>query len=236
MKYTYKTTLPQNSTDKYENIKPDFVLNFFQNAATEHSVELGVSYDEMINRNLLWVISRVYYRVCKSVKEGEELTVITWPLAPNRLGYERDYLITDSNGDTIIKGVSNWAVIDATTRKLAVNKELYNTDELLTDKVLEDKVRRIKNFDVETSVGEIIPDESMIDGNNHVNNTFYAKFATDAIGDIEGQIKTFQIDYHREVLCGEKVIMSVAEAEDGIKLAKGEDENGNLKFSAAIEI
>ena len=68
----------------------------------------------------------------------------------------------------------------------------------------------------------------MIDSNNHVNNTFYAKFATDAIGDIGGEIKTFQIDYHREVLCDEKVLMSVAASEDRVKLAKGEDEEGNL--------
>lgn len=235
MKYKLNLTLPENPTDNYGNLKPSVVLNLFQSVATGHSVELGVDYDKMKEKNLLWVVSRIYYKVIKKDFSGNDVTVTTWPLAPNRLGYERDYIVTDSNGDVIIKGISNWAVIDATSRKLVINQDLYNTEELLTEKVLDDKIRRIKNFESEVSMGEVIPDQSMIDGNNHVNNTFYAKFATDAIGDIGGEIKTFQIGYHREVLCGEKVIMSVATLEDGIKLAKGEDEEGNLKFCAQIE-
>lgn len=236
MKYTLNLNLPQNSIDEYGNIKPSAVLNIFQSAATEHSIELGCSYTQMKAKNLLWVVSRIYYKVIKSDFVGQEITVTTWPLAPNRLGYERDYLVTDKNGDIIIRGVSNWAVIDAETRKLVINQNLYNTGELLSEKVIEDKIRRIRNFEETQAAGEIIPDQTMIDSNNHVNNTFYAQFATDAIGDIGGKIKTFQIDYHREVLCGEKISMSISNQTQNLKLAKGEGIDGELKFCAAIEI
>ena len=128
MKYTLNLNLPQNSIDEYGNIKPSAVLNIFQSAATEHSIELGCSYTQMKAKNLLWVVSRIYYKVIKSDFVGQEITVTTWPLAPNRLGYERDYLVTDKNGDIIINAISSPALVkkssSALSPKMSVASEL----------------------------------------------------------------------------------------------------------------
>lgn len=235
MKYSYKTVLKTNLFDNKGNLTPFAVLNFFQDAANVHGEMLGVSFEEMLKKNLLWVITRIYYEVCGNISAEDEIEVTTWPVAPSRLGYERDYLITDKNGNIIIKGSSNWALIDADTRRLAIVGNLYNTDNLCTERVFDTRIKRIRNFDAETIAEDIVPDKTMIDCNGHVNNTHYAAFTQRAVGGFSGKIKTFQIDYHHEVMCGQPLKMYTV-SNDGTLLVKGENEDGTLMFCCVVEL
>ena len=234
MKYTMNAVLPQNGLDSNGNITPFAVLNLFQDAANIHGEILGVSFEKMLEKNLLWVVTRIRFEVCGNISEGQELLVTTWPLAPSRVGYERDYLITDNNGNILIRGSSNWAVIDADTRHLSPSENFYNTDELCSERAFDTRSKRIRNFDADKKVCEVVPDQSMIDCNNHVNNTHYASFAQMALGEYDRKISAFQIDYHREVLCGQS--LSLYTAQDGeVSLVKGENSDGELMFCASAQ-
>lgn len=234
MKHTLELKLPENSIDDKGNILPDVVLNIFQEAANVHGRMLGVSFEEMLKKNLLWVITRIKYEVLADINSGQEIMVTTWPLKPSRIGYERDYIISDKSGKVIIKGTSNWALIDANTRRLSFADNLYNCSDYCEERAFENKSKRIRNFDSENKTGDIIPDESMIDLNNHVNNTYYASFARKALGGFSGKINAFQIDYHREVLCGQQISMFVYESEN-VTLVKGEDTEKALMFCCSVE-
>ncbi len=234
MKYKLNLTLPENFLDEKGNIKPFEVLDLFQKAANVHGELLGVSFEEMIKKNLLWVITRTRYEICGTVTAGQEVEVITWPLSPSRLGFERDYIINDLNGNLIVKGTSNWAVIDADTRRLTSTDNLYNTENLCTERAFDDRTKRIRNFEATSQSTDIIPDSSLIDLNGHVNNTHYAAFAQKALGGFSDKIKSFQIDYHHEVMCGQPVKMFTAISEH-LALVKGEDADGTLMFCCSVE-
>lgn len=234
MKHTINLSLPENAIDDKGNVLPNIVLDVFQKAADVHGRMLGVSFEEMLNKNLLWVITRIRYEVYGKAQNGQEVEVTTWPLKPTRMGYERDYVVSDLSGNVIIKGSSNWALIDADTRRLSMSGNVYLCDDFCEEHVFESRVKRIRNFEAEKQAGEIIPDASMIDLNNHVNNTYYAAFAEKALGGFEGEIKAFQIDYHHEVLCGQPLSMAVANV-DGDVLVKGENSDGTLMFCSVVE-
>lgn len=234
MKFSIELKLSESCLDDKGNIIPYEVFCLFQKAANVHGEMLGVSYSEMKSKNLLWVVSRTYYEVEADVTAGQEVVVTTWPLSPTRLGYERDYTISDKSGNVLIKGSSNWALIYADTRRLAIVDNLYNTDKLCEEKVFDKKIKRIRNFDGEEINEKIIPDESMIDCNGHVNNTYYAQFAHKSLGDFEGKIKAFQVDFHREIMCGQPITMyKAADAQNS--LVKGENIDGELMFCAMAE-
>ena len=234
MKHSIELKLSESCLDDKGNIIPYEVFCLFQKAANVHGEMLGVSYSEMKSKNLLWVISRTYYEVEANIAAGQEVVVTTWPLSPTRLGYERDYTVCDKSGKILIKGSSNWALIYADTRRLAIVDGIYNTDRLCEEKVFEKKIKRIRNFEGERINENIIPDESMIDCNGHVNNTYYAQFTLKALGGFSGKIKAFQIDFHREVMCGQPI--TAYKANDGqTSFVKGENADGELTFCAMAE-
>ena len=51
-------------------------------------------------------------------QRGEVIKVNTWPKTQSKLEFEREYEIRDINDNLLIKGISNWCVINSETRRL----------------------------------------------------------------------------------------------------------------------
>ena len=94
-------TLRGSDFDKFGQIKPSSVLDLFQDAAGQHANVLGVGFAQMLEKSYLWVLTRIKFRVLQQPKKHQTLQVKTWPLAPNRLLYRREYCITDLQGNAL---------------------------------------------------------------------------------------------------------------------------------------
>ena len=220
MKYEEKIILPESGFDEWGNLLPQEVLALFEVLAGRHAEELGVGFAVMLKRNLLWVVRSIKYEVCGNLVPGAEVVGITWPLPQTKVGFVREYRICDTAGNILIKGTSSWATIYADTRQLAIASEIYPQGEFCSDRNFADRTRRIRDFEADGEERVIRPDASAIDVNGHVNNTRYADFAYRALGGFGGRIDTFQIDYLREVLCGEELRLKTAKTET-LCLVKG---------------
>ncbi len=233
--YSEPAVLTADQFDAHGNVLPGVVLDLFQKAAGNHAERLGVGFEAMLSKNLLWVVTQIKYQVLNALKPAQALTVTTWPLPPTRLGFDREYLICDEAGEVLIKGTSKWMQIDAAERKLVPGSNVYPLTEYRTDKNFEEKIRRIRDFDATSEVCHIVPDESTIDSNNHVNNAEYAGFAYRALGDFGGAIHSFQIDFLHEVMLGQPLDVSFAVSAQQT-LVKGVGEDGERKFACGIEL
>lgn len=233
MKYTEKIVLGVGITDKKGNMHPSEMLDIFQNVATAHAEKLGVGFAKMIEKNLLWVVTQIKYQVCGEIKEGQEVVVITWPSAPSRAGFERDYLVCDEGGNTLIKGVSNWVLMDANERTLSHLVDVYPSDEYCTDKNFEQRTRRLRDFEAEGKGYDVTPKESAIDRNGHVNNAKYADFVEEALGGFDGVIDIFQIDFIHEVMPGMRLKLYCESEENSVRI-KGSSEEGNRMFGCSV--
>ena len=112
---------------------------------------------------------------------------------------------------------------------------MYPLTEYRTDKNFGEKIRRIRDFEATSKVCRIIPDETTIDSNNHVNNAEYAGFAYKALGDFGGVIDSFQIDFLHEVMLGQPLDVSFAVSNQQT-LVKGVGEDSERKFACGIEL
>ena len=233
--YSEPAVLSAKHFDARGNVLPAVVLDLFQKAAGHHAECLGVGFEAMIAKNLLWVVTQIKYQVLNAPKPSQALTVTTWPLPPTRLGFDREYLIAGEAGEVLIKGTSKWMQIDAAERKLVPGSNVYPLTEYRTDKNFEEKIRRIRDFEATSEVCRIVPDESTIDVNDHVNNAEYADFAYKALKDFGGSIHSFQIDFLHEVMLGQPLAVSYATSE-GLILVKGMGEDGERKFACGIEL
>lgn len=230
-------TLRAGDFDKFNRIKPSAVLDLFQDAAGRHAEQLGVGFIDMLNRNYLWVLTRIKFEILSAPERYGQIKVKTWPLAPNRLSYRREYCITDQNGKKLIIGSSDWVVIDSEKRKFLSVPDLYPfTDGFNTEMMFPEKLGKIHDFEAQNTDYTVNAGFSDLDTNDHVNNTKYANFVLDAINPKENEIlKVFQIDYRKEVMQGTTLNIHTAR-ENNILLAKGVTTVGDTTFVCKIEL
>ncbi len=67
--------------------------------------------------NASWVLTRFAYEVYRMPGEHEQLTITTWVSDMSRVMTTRNFEVFDSEGHRIAAAISNWAMIDITTRR-----------------------------------------------------------------------------------------------------------------------
>lgn len=201
-------------------LKPFSILQIFQDASTKHAEQLGVGFEAMLSKHLLWITMRIKYEILRLPQATEKLTIKTYPSGKNRMEYDREYLIFDADGNIIIKGQSKWCLINSQTRKI----ERMIDSPILLDQEPIYKERFLKSDDFEP---KFLPDVNYqiktddIDNNGHTNNTVYAKMIAPVLEQHSKTINFFQINFLKESLIGERIdIYSQKENDDLLILGK----------------
>ena len=218
--------------DKFNHIKPASVLDLFQDAAGQHAIELGVGFCDMIKRNYLWVLTKIKFKVLCMPKSYQKVVVKTWPLAPNRISYRREYAIENEVGEQLIVGSSEWVVIDSEKRRFVSAPDLYPfTEGFHTEIMCEEKLGKIADFEVSNEPYVVNTGYCDLDVNNHVNNT---KYVLDAINpEIASELMEFQIDYRKEVFSGASLNIHHKKQDNAI-IAKGLNADGDIMFACKL--
>ena len=118
MKKEMEFFIQTSSVDLNDNIKPACVFDYFQDIAGLHAKEIGVSYETLKESNLAWVVLYETFEIINMPPYLEKVNVMTWPKKKGRLEFEREYFMETLDGVPLIKGISNWVVIDVNSRSL----------------------------------------------------------------------------------------------------------------------
>lgn len=232
-----KFNLRASDFDCYVRMTPSAILDLFQEVAGAHAEELGIGFHPLIEKKMLWVIVRAKYTVIKQPEIHTSVTVKTWPLPPTRLGFRREYLIEDLDGNTLIKGTSDWVLMHSEERKLIPCGDIYPKGYIFCgDKNFEEKTARLRDFEADSGTFTVIPAFCDLDMNGHVNNTKYANFVLNSLNLNRNEvIETFQTDYHHEVK--RDTALNIHIKRDGKEiLAKGTDTGGENMFFSKITL
>lgn len=226
--------------DRRAELKPSAVLDIFQDIAGVSAEQTpGMSAADMREAGLFWAVVQIKYEVLKTPALHERVIASTWPLAPTRMGFQREYAIRGLDGEPLVKGDSQWIMMDRATRKFASAKDAYHGPMDFSDeRNFAKKTRRIRDFepDAPASPYPVTCGYCDIDVNGHVNNTKYADFFLDAWDpSADEHIRTFQIDYRHEIREGEQVGI-VVQRGDAEVLAKGVGPDGEARFFCRAEL
>ncbi len=216
-------------------LQPAGVMDLFQDAAGRHAVELGIGYPQLAPQNKMWIISGLQYEVHATPEMYQTVRVITWPLAATSVTCRREYRMEALDGTLLVKGTSDWAIMDGEKRKLIRAREVYPKDLSFCEELaIDGKMPRLKDFEIQGQGVTVVPGFSQLDMNRHVNNTKYANFFLDAVNlQSDEQIKEFQIHYRKEILAGQPVRIFV-QRETNTLFAMGKNEDGETMFSGRI--
>ena len=182
-------------------MKPSGVLDVLQSIAGEHANLLGIGFDDVIKKNLCYIIARNKYDMLKPIKRFTNIRVKTWPATPAKIDLDRYYEIYDADtNELLLTGVSKWLLIDITTRRIARTSNVEFPNDIY-EKVLYESFDKLRfdGISFEESYDFVVR-FSDLDLNNHMNNT---KYAEALVYDQEKVVNHFEINYISEVVRGD---------------------------------
>ena len=207
--------------DANQLMRPTAMLDLMQEAANVNASTLGFGYDELINSNTAWVLSRTHVKFINMPKWRQEVNLKTWHKGVAKLFHLRDFILSDMDGNPMVLATTSWLIIDLNTRRLVRNSDLALSDTAM-DAIETPADKVVIPVDIEPELVRKHPITwSEIDTNGHVNNVKYVVWAIDAVKaeDIkERPLKELLINYDAEVMPGDIVKISRVrqETEDGI--------------------
>ncbi|MBO5884799.1 MAG: hypothetical protein J6Q51_03285 [Clostridia bacterium] len=214
MKYTTQITLYNSYFDKNDRLTTKSILSIFQDVASIHAEDIGVGYMTMLNKNMLWVLSRIKFDVIKMPEPNQTVIVETWPQPKGKIDFDRDMKILDKNGDVLIIATSKWCIIDTQTRTLQRTENVNYLGSCCLEKNYEEKFGKI-----------ILPTQQPIkqqthtvrfcdlDHNLHMNNTSYANLILNVLQD--KLFFHFEINFISECLLGDQIDVYLTTNFDG---------------------
>ena len=195
-------TLRESDFDCYDHIKASAILDLFQTVAAEHVTLNGGGFADMLARGLAWVVTKIKFEVFSPLRASEKVVVKTVPHAKKLIDYTRDYYVVNSRGETVVKGTSQWVLIDFETRKIA--RSDFEFDGEFSDEYAypNERLKKISAI-AEPELCRYEVKRADLDHNGHVNNTRYLDMVFDAEPDPSLPIRSVAINYAEEVRNGE---------------------------------
>ena len=236
--YEIKTKIDTRDVDGHGHCRPSALLGHLQEAATLAAESRGFGREVLLEKHgAFWMLARMWYRLDRPLRWGEELSVHTWHRGGKGASMYRDFdLYVD--GTRIGEAVSLWVLVRLEDRKmlrLSQIPELEGTSGGERNKdILLSKLRMPEGM---TLAERRMMHYSDTDINAHVNNTRYADFACDAIrADLLPEnvfVAGMQLGYHAECRSGEGIDLLMVREEDSC-FVHGIDETGKSRFDVQI--
>lgn len=217
---------------RYDVIAPHGVLDIFQDIAGKHSESYGMSFDEMLSSNMIWVLLRVKYKVVKNVFLYSTIKTTTWPRKKGLVDFDRETEIKDLNDNLLIAGISKWVILDSKTHKIIPAKHINYNAETSDDTNFDTKFDKIKDFDITNSNKyECKVEFCDIDHNGHTNNAKYTSMILNALKLKQDEyIDEFQIDFINESFLNDLINIHYIK-QDNYYLVKGLKDNTTIFLS-----
>ncbi len=219
--YILNTTVLSGQCDSLMRFRAEAAFMTFQDVASRHAIFLGVDDFSLLEKdNALWVITKTKVKVNRLPLWNENVAVRTWPMGAEGVRCNRCYQII-KDGEILINGITEWVIIDASTRTLRkVETTSYPNDiDWIKEKSIEDRFRRFKDdFTEDDFVYKRLIRSGDIDVTHHVNNVTYITMLLDtfSVNELESMtLKDIEISYLNESLEGETLSIYRKKADDG---------------------
>lgn len=231
LEYRLDVNITENDFNEDGSVKLSSLFFFFQEAATQHADIIGIGMDALLDKNIIWVLTKMKVRILKDVTAGDGYYVMTYPREVKSRFCPRDYYLYNGEGQLMVVGSAMWSLVDWTTRKVMRATEIDFGGTFREDEAFPEGFEKIRIREPEHVMDyTVVPSD--IDANEHTNNCRYADMVSMAAG--AQPVKELVIQYSKETREGDVISLLAENEEDGL-LIKGELADGQAVFSARIK-
>ncbi|MCR5398280.1 MAG: acyl-[acyl-carrier-protein] thioesterase [Lachnospiraceae bacterium] len=228
--YEYDIRVGYSQSDDRRIMTVPAVIDAFQDCSCFHSDDVGVGFDYLLPKHLVWVINYWELEFDRMPVYGQRLTVGTYPYGFKGYFGERNFYLKDEKG-YLIKANSFWTLMDwENMRPSKITPEMvsaYTIGEKLDMSYNSRKISLPEDSSVNITnpTGTVIS-HTHLDSNGHVNNGQYIKLAYDAAalaGDLP-DIRLLRAVYKKQAHLGDMICPVIYRDSDRLTIALNDTE------------
>ena len=211
--YTFNSRIRYSETDSEGKLTLASLLNYFQDASTFHSEDLGVGIAYTVEKELAWVLSSWQIVVERYPGLGEDVVIGTMPYDFKGFLGSRNFVMMTRNGEYLAKANSLWSLLSTGTGRPALP-----TEEMLQKYQLEEKLsmdyapRKIAIPQGGHPEEIIVVKKHHIDTNHHVNNGQFVSMAMEYLPE-NFAIRQMRAEYKMQAFLNDELHPYVAETD-----------------------
>lgn len=224
--YDFTDRIRYSETDNTGRLSIVGLLNYFQDCATFHTTDAGLSLSVLRQRGMAWVLTTWQVVLSRLPEIGERVKITTNPYEVRGFMGSRNFLMETVEGERLAIANSLWTMVDpATGHPTRVAEDIpvkYGMGEPME---MDYAKRKIKLEGEEYSQCDPIPVmQHMVDTNGHMNNSQYVSLAVDCLpwGFTYRQLR---VEYKRSAVGG-NVLYPRLYASSGRRAVAMADESG----------
>lgn len=232
--YTFNSRIRYSECDSKCKLRLEALLNYFQDASTFQSEELGVGFDYLMPKNLVWVLANWQVEVNRYPKLGEEVVIGTFPYDFKKcLGY-RNFCMMTPDGEMLARANTLWSLVNFDTMKFVMPpEELVEKYSLEPPLEMNFSEKRIIVGTEGRQVHPIIVGKQHLDSNNHVNNAQYVSMAASLLPE-EMVVEKMRVEYRKQAHLNDVIYPYIAEEEEKVIISLRNEEEVpyvNIEFA-----
>lgn len=213
--YTFESRIRYSETDSEGRLALSSLLNYFQDASTFHSEDLGMGVGYMKQERQVWVLSAWQIVINRFPALGEHVEIGTKPYDFRGFLGSRNFWMKDGEGNYLAKANSLWSLLSMDTgRPIAAAEEMvqrYGMEEPLEMDYAPRKIAIPKEGQEQEAV---VVRRQYLDTNHHVNNGQFIHIAMDYLPEnfLVGQLRA---EYRQQAFLNDVMVPRVS-MQDGV--------------------
>ena len=221
--YTFDSRIRYSECDENCKLRLDALMNYFQDASTFQSENLGVGFSYLVPRNLVWVLVSWQVEITRYPALGEEVEIGTLPYDFKGFIGSRNFCMKTKGGEMLAKANSIWTLLNFDSMKPALPPadmlEKYPVEPRLD---MNYEGRKIAVNDGGACEDLIVVQRQHLDSNNHVNNAQYIIMAIQYLPQ-DFEVRNLRVEYKKQAHLGDVLIPYVVTEGDKVVISLRDD-------------
>jgi medium-chain acyl-[acyl-carrier-protein] hydrolase len=199
--------------DANKRLSLSSLLKFLEEASIEDVLKSNYTKDFFLSQGLLWIISRLQFKVTRWPNYGERINIEVYKLQTKHGLFPRTYVIYDEEKKVIIEGSILWALMDEKTRNM-IDPTLYQVSfkksSRLPSSFIDPFLINVKSKGTSQEIERIHVPSSSIDLNNHLTNSAYGNYLVNlhsSIFHLEHPLTSFTFVFFQEIKEGSELVI-----------------------------
>ncbi|MGE4586768.1 MAG: acyl-[acyl-carrier-protein] thioesterase [Mangrovibacterium sp.] len=207
-KYRQQIRIQSHHTNQYGKASLCSLFQHMLESAWAHAQVMDWGYKQLHNKNMFWVLSRMYMEVEEYPGWQDEIMLRTWSAGTDGMYAYREFILEDKRGKVLLRANTAWLILDIVSKKIILLRNYRKTFPRCSTKQVCREPERLRPGKPEGTLNYSPVRFSELDINRHFNSVralerVLDRFGIEFLNDHEPA--TLEVNYLKEGLAGDSL-------------------------------